>query len=71
MPDLNNTIEKFNGKRSASEAKDWLASVNGKGYMNNWTDSFRLQCARANLESAALNWFNASKFKNCAEFEEE
>ena len=55
MPDLNNTIKKFNGKRSPSEAQDWLASINSIGNMNNWPDPFRLQCARANLEGTSLN----------------
>lgn len=39
--------------------------------MNNWPDSFRLQCARANLEGASLNWYKAAEFKSWSEFERE
>ena len=71
MPDLNNTIKKFSGQRSPSAAKDWLAFLNSIGNMNNWPDSFCLQCDRANLEGASLNWYNAAEFKGWTEFEEE
>lgn len=74
MPDLNSTIDNFDGESGdCGIAERWLTSLQTTGQLNRWTDLYLLECARSHLSGAAKNWYLGrqsdiqtwSKFKEC------
>jgi len=46
MPDFNHSLTTFSRRKSSTEARAWLSSVESVARLHNWPDSFKLETVR-------------------------
>ncbi|XP_065221214.1 uncharacterized protein LOC135846184 [Planococcus citri] len=63
-------ISKFTGEVSATEAKEWLKSVENQGLIGGWNNLQKLETAKRLLTKAAKSWYllNADDIKSWSDF---
>lgn len=58
LPDLNSTVNTFDGESSdCAIAMEWITALETTGRLNHWPDTYTIEAARSRLTGAAKNWF--------------
>lgn len=50
MPDLSKSIADFTGEGDASEAKEWIESVQSAATLHKWPNEFKLETTKSHLK---------------------
>lgn len=69
LPDLNKSVNPFNGRETLHQAEDWIGTINGLAAINCWPESFKLEFVRMNVRGAANDWYAGRSFMNWTDFE--
>lgn len=67
MPDFSKMIKQISGMESDLYANDSLESLNRVATVNKWSDAFKIEMVRANMEDPVKCWFNSTIFLNLKE----
>jgi len=69
FPNLNQSVNVFNGRETTQEASTWYDTIVGLAELNGWPFNYRIQYIRSRLGGAALNWFTGRVFNDWSDFE--